>query len=68
MPYSKQFMAPMAMYLEDCRNIGDSMDYSQRHNDDIGEEVSVFCLLTTRGDAEYGSASSSSSSSGAKNP
>lgn len=39
LPYSKQFMAPMALYLEDCKNIGDTMDYSQRHNNDVGENV-----------------------------
>lgn len=39
LPFSKQFMAPMGLYLEDCKNIGDSMDYSQRLNNDIGENV-----------------------------
>jgi hypothetical protein len=39
LPFSKQFMAPMGLYLEDCKNIGDTMDYSQRLNNDIGENV-----------------------------
>lgn len=39
LPFSKQFMSPMALYLEDCKNIGDSMDYAQRRNNDVGEEV-----------------------------
>lgn len=39
LPYGKQFMSPMAIYLEDCKNIGDSIDYAQRRNNDVGEEV-----------------------------
>jgi len=39
LPHSKQFMGPMGLYLEDCKNIGDTMDYSQRLNNDIGENV-----------------------------
>ena len=39
MPYSKQFLAPMAAYLDMNKNIGDSIDYSQRMNNDVGEEV-----------------------------
>ena len=39
MPYSKQFLAPMAMFMDLHKNIGDSIDYGQRNNDDIGENV-----------------------------
>lgn len=37
--YSKQFLAPMAMFLEMDKNLGDSIDYGQRRRDDVGEEV-----------------------------
>lgn len=37
--HSKQLLAPMAAFLDDCKNIGDSIDYAQRRNNDVGEEV-----------------------------
>ena len=37
--YYKQFLQPMNAFLDHNRNIGDSIDYGQRNNDDIGEEV-----------------------------
>jgi hypothetical protein len=39
MPYTRQFMAPMAAFLDERRNIGDQIDYGQRKRNDIGEEV-----------------------------
>jgi len=39
LPYSKVFLQPIASYLEMNRNIGDAMDFGQRRNDDVGEEV-----------------------------
>lgn len=39
LPHSKQFLAPMAAFMDSNRNIGDSIDYGQRKNDDIGEQV-----------------------------
>ncbi|KAJ1443495.1 parkin co-regulated protein-domain-containing protein [Ochromonadaceae sp. CCMP2298] len=39
MPYGKQFLAPIAMFLDINKNIGDSIDYGQRKYDDIGEEI-----------------------------
>lgn len=38
-PFSKQFLAPIAAFMDVNRNIGDSIDYGQRKGDDIGEEV-----------------------------
>lgn len=40
LPYGKQFLAPIAFFMDMNKNIGDSIDYSQRRNNDIGEEVS----------------------------
>lgn len=40
-PYCKQFLAPMAAFLDDQRNIGDQIDYGQRKRTDIGEEVRI---------------------------
>ena len=40
MPYCKQFLAPLALFLDQTKNIGDSIDYGQRKRDDVGEEVS----------------------------
>lgn len=37
--YGRQFLTPMAYFLENNRNIGDAMDYGQRRRNDIGEEV-----------------------------
>jgi hypothetical protein len=39
MPYSKQFLAPIATFMDLNKNLGDSIDYAQRKNDDIGENV-----------------------------
>lgn len=39
LPFCKQFIGPISVFLDDNRNIGDSIDYGQRKNDDIGEEV-----------------------------
>ena len=39
LPYAKQFLAPMAAFLDVNKNIGDSIDYGQRKNDDVGEEI-----------------------------
>ena len=38
-PYYKQFLAPMNAFLEKNKNTGDTMDYGQRKNNDVGEEV-----------------------------
>lgn len=39
MPYGKQFLAPISMFMDKNKNIGDAIDYGQRNSDDIGEEV-----------------------------
>jgi hypothetical protein len=39
MPFSKQFLAPIATFMDLNTNIGDGIDYGQRHNQDIGENV-----------------------------
>lgn len=39
MPYSKQFLAPIALFMDRNKNLGDAIDYGQRKCDDIGEEV-----------------------------
>ncbi len=41
LPHAKQFLAPMAAFLDCERNIGDSIDYGQRKSDDVGEEVRI---------------------------
>lgn len=41
LPYSKMFLSPISSFLDMTRNIGDSIDYGQRRNDDIGEEVEI---------------------------
>lgn len=38
-PYYKLFLAPMNLFLDETKNLGDEMDYGQRHQDDIGEQV-----------------------------
>lgn len=38
-PYYKQFLQPMNAFLDQTKNTGDEMDYGQRKNNDIGEEV-----------------------------
>jgi hypothetical protein len=40
-PYYKQFLQPMNAFLDHTKNTGDSFDYGQRHNNDVGEEVRV---------------------------
>jgi hypothetical protein len=39
MPYSKQFLAPIATFMDLSKNTGDGIDYGQRFNNDIGENV-----------------------------
>eukprot|EP00606_Chrysophyceae_sp_TOSAG23-5_P001596 GSChrysophyteH2.ASY1.ANO1.164.1 assembled CDS len=39
MPYSKQFLAPIATFMDLNTNTGDRMDYGQRHNNDVGVNV-----------------------------
>lgn len=39
LPFGRQFMVPISYFLEQTKNTGDSIDYGQRKNDDIGEEV-----------------------------
>lgn len=50
LPHSKQFLAPMAAFLECNKNIGDSIDYAQRQRNDVGEEV----MMTLEMMEEYG--------------
>mmetsp|Transcript_16382 Transcript_16382/g.24694 ORF Transcript_16382/g.24694 Transcript_16382/m.24694 type:complete len:345 (+) Transcript_16382:196-1230(+) len=38
-PYYKQFLQPMNAFLDRTKNIGDEMDFGQRKNNDVGEEV-----------------------------
>lgn len=38
--FGRQFLAPMSFFMDENRNIGDSIDYGQRKGNDIGEEVS----------------------------
>lgn len=44
MPFGKQFLAPISMFMDRNKNLGDSIDYGQRKADDIGEEVYQFIL------------------------
>ncbi len=39
LPFGKQFLAPIAFFMDLNKNIGDSIDYGQRWGNDIGEEV-----------------------------
>lgn len=39
MPFGKQFLAPISFFMDEKKNIGDSIDYGQRRGDDIGEEI-----------------------------
>lgn len=41
LPHSKQFLAPLGSFLDMQKNIGDSIDYGQRNNNDVGEEVRI---------------------------
>ena len=50
MPYAKQFLAPLAVFLDMNKNLGDGIDYSQRKNNDVGEQVrKTLELLEERG-------------------
>lgn len=50
MPHSKQFLAPIATFMDLHKNMGDSIDYGQRKDDDIGENVmKTLELLEERG-------------------
>lgn len=44
MPFGKQFLAPISMFMDMNKNIGDAIDYGQRKSDDIGEEVAAKLL------------------------
>jgi hypothetical protein len=44
MPFGKQFLSPISFFMDEKKNIGDAMDYSQRKNNDIGEEVDLLSL------------------------
>ena len=39
LPYAKQFLTPVKPFFGNNKNIGDKIDYGQRHNDDIGGQV-----------------------------
>lgn len=39
MPYGKQFLGPISLFMHMNKNIGDNIDYGQRRNNDIGEEI-----------------------------
>ena len=39
MSYGKNFMGPISFFMDEKKNIGDKMDYAQRRNNDVGEEV-----------------------------
>jgi len=39
MSYGKQFLGPISFFMDEKKNIGDQMDFAQRRNNDIGEEV-----------------------------
>jgi hypothetical protein len=47
-PYYKQFLQPMNTFLDHNKNIGDTIDYGQRNNDDIGEEVRLTLEIMER--------------------
>jgi hypothetical protein len=48
LPFGKQFLAPIAFFMDLNKNMGDTMDFGQRRHDDIGEEVrEYFVLLLT---------------------
>jgi hypothetical protein len=42
LPYGRQFLVPIAYFMDQNKNIGDQIDYGQRRGDDVGEEVSTF--------------------------
>jgi hypothetical protein len=39
LPYGRQFLVPIAYFIDQNRNIGDTMDYGQRKRNDVGEEA-----------------------------
>lgn len=39
LPFGRQFLTPIAFFLDQNKNIGDRIDYGQRRGDDVGEEV-----------------------------
>jgi hypothetical protein len=43
--YGRQFLAPMGFFMEENKNLGDSIDYGQRKGDDVGEEVKNLIFL-----------------------
>ena len=50
LPHSKQFLAPIASFMDMNKNLGDGIDYGQRKDDDVGENVrKVLELLEERG-------------------
>jgi hypothetical protein len=50
LPYSKQFLAPIASFMDMNKNLGDGIDYGQRKDDDVGENVrKVLEMLEERG-------------------
>jgi hypothetical protein len=47
-PYYKQFLQPMNAFLDQTKNLGDEIDYGQRKNNDVGEEVRVTLEIMER--------------------
>ena len=45
MSYGKNFMGPISFFMDEKKNIGDKMDYAQRRNNDIGEEVCTYLFI-----------------------
>lgn len=46
MSYSKNFLGPISYFMDEKKNIGDQMDFAQRKNNDVGEEVrEVHCVF-----------------------
>lgn len=41
LPFGRQFLVPIAYFIDHNKNIGDAIDYGQRKRDDVGEEVST---------------------------
>lgn len=39
MKYAKQFLSPISLFMHMNKNIGDAIDYGQRLNNDVGEEI-----------------------------
>lgn len=51
-PYYKMFLQPMNAFLDHNKNLGDSIDYAQRKNDDVGEEVRLTLEIMERTGSE----------------